>query len=182
METIYPVYQGENGIGEAELVPEGMYVRVLCRCRKREDGLYRFYLSGAKGELLLGVAEPIGNAMECVCRVTLRQIEALGEAERVVLRRSFSFDTAEKQTFRAVLPPRLIERFPDLAGRTDILCAEETDGGYRIAVPFRPNAPLALTACFCLMRLETVQGTPYAVLTLDAEGEPIFPPALTENS
>ena len=176
MEQRFPL---EGGRGWLEMRSEGP--RAVCTVCLPNDGrgLYKAYLTGAEGELLLGTLLP--------------------ENGRLGLRRTFSLDELGR---RGVWPPlggevRLsfaagspgqgtpegwtCERAPArlmgeallsaaLEGRSALLRREEA--GFSLALPFDTGRPFALPLLFCFARTEDLAGRSYAVFPFRADGMP----------
>ena len=68
--------------GEVLLTPEGSRTIIRAAMEDPEDGLYRAWLVGDRGELALGVMEPGGGKLTACRRVYRRDVESLGVLRR----------------------------------------------------------------------------------------------------
>ena len=138
-----------------------------------DDGLYRAYLRGGNGELLLGVLEPRDGALRAEKRLSAAELAALGTIRDARARRSFSF-AAERWESVGEAP-----LFADAALSRRVSAIRggkyRRDGrGIRLALPYAPERPFPLVERFCFAQIRAVEGQLCAVYCLDAQGFPIF--------
>ena len=58
MENCYEVYLGDRPAGKVQLIVNGLYVRVICRCLVPKDQVYRLYLVCGGHKENIGVVVP----------------------------------------------------------------------------------------------------------------------------
>ena len=151
-------------------------IREGCACARAsllDDGLYRAYLRGQNGEMLLGVLEPYDGVLRAEKRLPAAKLAALGTIRDAQARRSFSF-AAEKW-----------ERVPEVPLFADAALSRRVaaipGGRYRrdgrgtcLAFPYAPDRAFPLIERFCFAQIRAVEGQLCAVYCLDEQGFPIF--------
>lgn len=146
----YPVCLEDRRVGTlyACAAPDGAELRSVCRA---ERGLYRLYVRGSGGEVLLGVTED-GCLRRCFSRELLLPA---GELRCAVLRRC---GEAPRQ-------PDLLRRLPPQAQiiRRDRLT--------EVVIPRREDAPFPLEELFCFARAEAGRVT----YLFNGAGRPVMP-------
>lgn len=167
-----------KGGGTLALRQEG--TRLCLDARRRLDGrgLYKVWLLGQRGgRLLLGAMTPEGQELRLKRVISQAEAERAGcwpvaGAEAVL---AFAFSNADTGTWYREQDPRRLTLDPVLREQLKgpMLCRRGRDG-FRLAAPFRLDGPVALTALFCLARLERIEGRPHLVWDFDREGRPKF--------
>lgn len=61
MEGCYEVYFGNQSAGKVQLIRQGLYYRVICRCRVPGDQVFRLYAVQGNRRENLGVVIPDGD-------------------------------------------------------------------------------------------------------------------------
>ena len=61
LEGSYEVYQGTKPVGKVQLVKQGLYCRIQCRCRPEGQQVHRLYVLSDTGRENLGVVVPEGD-------------------------------------------------------------------------------------------------------------------------
>lgn len=137
------------------------------------DGLYRAFLQGPAGELLLGVLEPAGAELRLCRRFYSRDVAALGTPLRGESRRSFAFEGGDH--WRETVCPMELFREEFLRRRLKtIRRAWWRREGERLilALPLERGRPFPLEALFCLAQIRRVEGRTCAVYAFLGE-EPV---------
>ena len=145
--------------GEVLLTPEGSRTIIRAAMEDPEDGLYRAWLVGDRGELALGVMEPGGGKLTACRRVYRRDVESLGVLRRGEARCSFHFGGEEP--WRETGCPAGLFRSPFFQSRLRRFGRAWRRGeGERLelALPLEEGQPFPLEPLFCLGRLELVAG------------------------
>lgn len=140
-----------------------------------EDGLYRAFLVGEKGELPLGVMEPKSGQLRVTRRLYSRDIAALGRLERGEARLSFRFKESGWQEAEDLGE---VSAVPELRSRL-----RKIPRGWRrregerlmLAVPLEKGQPFPLESLFCMARVVRVEGKLCAVYAFDQQGRPLLP-------
>ena len=101
----YPVCLADSCVGTLYVCPRGEETELRAVCRGTEKGLYRLYVQGNRGEVLLGVTED-GGLRRCFSRELLAPA---GELRRGVLR---PWTARQGRCVRALVPWREGEPFP----------------------------------------------------------------------
>ena len=106
----YPVCLADSCVGTLYVCPRGEETELRAVCRGTEKGLYRLYVQGNRGEVLLGVTED-GGLRRCFSRELLAPA---GELRRGVLRPCGGEAPTARQgrCVRALVPWREGEPFP----------------------------------------------------------------------
>ena len=127
------------------------------------DGLYRAFLVGERGELPLGVMEPVEGRLTVSRRLYSRDIAALGRLERGEARLSFRF---EESAWQSTNDPAEASAVPELHGRLR---------KFPRAWRRREGERLLLATLFCLARVLRVEGRLCAVYAFGRQGQPLPP-------
>ena len=61
LEGYYEVYLGNHAAGKVQILRQGLYCRVICRCRIDSDQVYRLYAVSEDSRENLGVVVPEGD-------------------------------------------------------------------------------------------------------------------------
>ena len=109
----YPVCLADSCVGTLYVCPRGEETELRAVCRGTEKGLYRLYVQGNRGEVLLGVTED-GGLRRCFSRELLAPA---GELRRGVLR-PCGGEAPERRGF--------LSRLPEMAGA---VCERWSRGG-----------------------------------------------------
>ena len=159
--------------GEVLLTPEGSRTIIRAAMEDPEDGLYRAWLVGDRGELALGVMEPGGGKLTACRRVYRRDVESLGVLRRGEARCSFRF--GGETPWRETGCPAAMFRTPFLRsrlGRFGRAWHRREGERLELALPLEAAGPFPLEALFCLGRLERVEGRECVVYAFQGE-EPV---------
>lgn len=73
MEGCYEVYLGKDLAGKVQIIQEGLYCRIICRCQADTDQIYRLYAVSDKQKENLGVLIPDGDGLLLNKRVPLKR-------------------------------------------------------------------------------------------------------------
>ena len=172
MERVKLCCGGETA-GEVTLCPEGARTVVRASMADPGDGLYRAWLVGERGELPLGVMEPVGDRLAACRRMYRRDIEGLGPLRRGEARCSFRFDG--ETPWRETGCPAVLFRSSFLQSRLrrfDRAWYRREGERLELALPLGEASPFPLESLFCLGRLETVEGHSCVVYAFRGE-EPV---------
>jgi len=168
----YPVLLDDRPVGELSVIPEGLYIRFSARCPLPEEGLWRAWAVGERGELCLGVLEPEGR-QGAVCRRFSRQSAA--PAGRILRGEVRTARDAENWT--PVPVPDQLFRAPWLRQRL-----KETQGALTrragelryLALPYDKRRPFPMATLFCFARLREIGTGIYVVYAFDKDERPVF--------
>ena len=168
--TSLPLRLDGHTAGEVRVREDGC---VTAECGRREDGLYRAYLTGTSGRALIGVLEPHGASLRASRRFSRGELASLGTLRGGQAVCSFLFDETDWQR---ITPPHFfaearLER--ERAACSGALFRREGKRRF-LALPYSPDAPFPIPELFCLARMRTVHGRCCAVYCVDAAGNPIF--------
>ncbi len=169
-----------RGGGRLLVREEGLTASFEAEMADDKQGLYKLFIAGQGGNLLLGTFMPEGG------RLTLRRAVPLAELRRRGVwpvtggeaRMSFSFgrDTPAVGWVRAENPARLMgDRLLSQAvyEQRGLLYRRE-EGGFSLAAPMERGRPFPMTPIFCFARLEKLPLGLYAIFCFNKHGCPIF--------
>lgn len=148
----YPVCLADSCVGTLYVCPRGEETELRAVCRGTEKGLYRLYVQGNRGEVLLGVTED-GGLRRCFSRELLAPA---GELRRGVLR-PCGGKAPERRGF--------LSRLPEMA-RT-----ARQGRCVRALVPWREGELFPIPELFCFASV----GQGRVTYLFDGEGRPIMP-------
>jgi len=146
------------------------------RVRRADDrrGLYKVWIHGMGGRLLLGTLAPEQGELCLRRRLSRSQLErdrcwpVLGG--EVVLAFSFGQDGWQREEHPERLVRDVVLR-QALKGQRMLL--QQTGSGFLLSAPFDTGRPFPLTPLFCLSRVEGGRQGRRAVFAFDREGNPI---------
>lgn len=58
----YPIFKGQEQLGKVQLLQEGLYYRVSCRCQRPGDQVYRLAAVCGGKKVNIGILVPMGDA------------------------------------------------------------------------------------------------------------------------
>lgn len=82
----YPVCLADSCVGTLYVCPRGEETELRAVCRGTEKGLYRLYVQGNRGEVLLGVTED-GGLRRCFSRELLAPARGIAPRRAAAVRR-----------------------------------------------------------------------------------------------
>lgn len=155
--------------------------RAICQaiCPADSRGLYKAWLKGPGGEILLGTLIPEGGALRLRRVLELSELKSRGawppENARIAMVYAFSKETP--------LPPDWC--WTDCPGRLledPMLCRclqkvrrallKRDLEGFILALPWSSREPFPLPPLFCLARIETLGGKRHALFRFSRQGRP----------
>lgn len=71
---VYPIYYGNQEVGEVQAKITGLYYHFLCRCIPPDSALYRIYLLDGTKEENLGICVPDGQYFSLSKKVPMKSI------------------------------------------------------------------------------------------------------------
>ena len=74
MDEQYEVFLSSKPVGKVQLIRQGLYCRVICRCLLPNDGVYRLYVQRDSGRENLGVVIPEGDGSFLDKRIPAKRI------------------------------------------------------------------------------------------------------------
>ncbi|MBR2935289.1 MAG: hypothetical protein IKB79_06900 [Oscillospiraceae bacterium] len=161
-----------TGGGTLTLWEDGELVHLqVCRPDDRR-GLYKVWVHGRQGRLLLGTLVPEGGALRLYRRLTRNQLERdccwpVTGGETVL---AFSF--GQDSWVREEHPERLVKDVvlrQALKGTAMLL--RRVEGGFRLSASFDTAHPFPITPLFCLSKVEGGR----VIFSFDREGNPVVP-------
>ena len=178
-----------EGGGRLSLREEGPRVRLEAARRDDGSGLYKVWVRGPGGEMLLGTLAPEGGELR-LCRTGSRTgLERAGcwpvAGGRAALTYRFPKPGEGERSWRPADDPGRLCRDPlvaeSLRGRPGF-CQRRAGEYTLLSAPCRPEEPFPLPILFCLARVERRGGRPWLVWAFDREGNPVVPSAGEEPS
>lgn len=173
-----------DGGGTLTVCQDQNRVRLLAERPMDGRGLYKVWLRGRGGRLMLGTLAPEQGLLRLQRTLSVRELEQSGcwpvaGAEAVL---SFSFQESGGGWYCEPHPEKMVHD-PELKRQFhgSMLCRRERNG-FHLAVPFRTDGPLTLETLFCLGHLEKIQGKPHLVWNFTEDGDPKLPTTEREVS
>lgn len=162
-----------EGGGQLSIEQDGGFVR--CEVARPNDGqgIYKVWLTGAGGKLLLGTLAPEGDALRLCRRVSRDSLVRAGcwpvAGGECVL--AFTFGLG-KGWQREPADRRMTDPVLRQAARGLSALVQGDGDGFRLAFSFDSARPFCLAPAFCLARVEQVEGRLCAVFSFDGQGRP----------
>ncbi len=73
MEGCYEVYLGNAAVGKVQILPEGLYLRITCRCAAPQDQIYRLCAEIGDRRESIGVVVPEGDGLRLTKRIPAKR-------------------------------------------------------------------------------------------------------------
>lgn len=164
-----------EGGGQLTVREEGPRVRLEV-WRRGGAGIYKVWLRGARGRMLLGTLAPELGGLSLVRRLSRQSLERAGcwpitGGETVLVQAMSQPSVRWEQACQVqeLLRDPILRR---CAGEVQGLLLRRTGEGFDLAAPYDPFRPFPMEPLFCLAGMEQVQGAPYVVFSFDEEGRP----------
>jgi len=164
-----------EGGGQLTVREEGPRVR-LEAWRRYGAGIYKVWLRGGGGRMLLGTLAPDRGGLSLVRTLSRQSLEHAG-----------CWPITGGETVAARMAPQPSARWEPAGQVQELLrdpilrrCAAETQGlllrrtgeGFDLAAPYDPLRPFPMAPLFCLAQVEQLRGQPYVIFSFDGEGTP----------
>lgn len=173
-----------EGGGWLEVREDGTRARLRVQRGLDGAGIYKAWLRGAAGEMLLGTLAPEGQYLRLERTISLEALREGGCWPVTGGRTALTFSFAPQQS----PPPSRNWRWEHRPGRlfSDPVLAEaatgwgpmlwrEDEGGFQLAAPLDPLRPFPLTPIFCFAAAVAIEGRTHAMFSFTAQGTPRVP-------
>lgn len=154
--------------------------RVFFRCERplSRDGLYKVWIRGDGGEMLLGTLVPEGESLvlgRAVWPVELRRCGCWPvRGGRCVM--AFPFQNRQGDGWRwEDNPQRFVDEETAKLGQWRRMLLYKGKGELYLACPLRKELPVPLTALICLAKPELIRGELCLLWRFDSRGKPSLP-------
>ncbi len=173
-----------EGGGQLTVRDQGARVLLSVRRPMEKGGLYKAWIRGGQGELLLGTLAPESQVLTLNRTLSRSTLEQAGcwpvTGGRTAM--AFSFDGTTEPAARtgwhwsSCPAQRLADPvLAQSAGELGPLLLREDGEGFQLAAPFDPRRTFPLTALFCLAQTAQIDGQTHAVFSFDRQGRPRLP-------
>lgn len=166
------LYRSGQVVGELTAEPEGLYFRFHARCDLCGEGMFRAFAVGQRGEVPLGVLEPVSGQLQLSRCLSRGQLAPAGQLLRGEVRRC----GGEEERAWQLPPEEVWERMP-LCRRLDRRQGalwQEKEQRLCLALPYEPSQAFPLPELFCLARVKRIGDQYYVVYTFDRQGRPVI--------
>ena len=169
----FPLLWEGKPSGELVTEREALYTWFTARCKRPREGIWCAWVIGNRGELRIGVLEPMGNQAVIRRRFSDRMTQPLGKIVRGEIRSA----SAETVDWEAITEPGQLFRTPwlrrQLRGMGGTLTRKE--GGKRfLALPYDQKSHFPLPALFCFAHIKYIREQSYVVYVFDDKEWPLF--------
>ncbi len=173
-----------EGGGQLEVREEGAQVHLSVRRGLDGAGLYKVWVRGDQGELMLGTLIPDGRYLRLERTMSRDSLAAGGcwpiAGGKTVLAFTFSQQEEEKKQadWRWEHRPSLRLHDPVLreaAAAWGSMLIREDQRGFQLAAPLDPYRPFPITPLFCFGQPVRVDGQTHVAFSFDVEGNPRAP-------
>lgn len=161
---------------------DGMRCVLCAEAPDNRQGLYKVYVQGAAGQMLLGTMMPEGNMLRLRRSMSIAELRRQGcwplkgaEAEL-----SFAFDGAREAVPEgweiAKSPDTLVEDevLRQCVGHARGLLLRREENGFLLAAPYGERSPFPLTPLFCFASLRQIGHRRYVFYRFSRDGKPKF--------
>ena len=169
-----------EGGGRLRLWEEG--ARVLFRCERGlcADGIYKVWLRGDGGEMLLGALVPEDGMLRLCRALSVTQLRQCGcwpvRGARCVLAYPFRRQNSGSDGwYWEEDPARFVNRETRELGEWRRMLCRKSQDGTQLACPVKADAPIGLVHLFCLAQVRQVRGEMCLVWQFTPDGVPSSP-------
>ena len=74
MERCYEVMYGNDAIGKVQVIPQGLYCRIICRCRGTHEQVLRLFADAQGHRENLGVLIPEGDGLVLDRKIPIKRL------------------------------------------------------------------------------------------------------------
>ena len=167
----------EHG-GRLRVWEEGTRVLFRCETPLRTDGIYKVWLRGDGGEMLLGALVPEGGMLRLCRTLSVGELRRCGCWPVRSARWGMAYPFRQQQTgdgwYWEEDPCRFVDRETRELGQWCRMLCRKRQNGTDLACPVKHDAPIALVHLFCLAQVEQLRGEKFFVWHFDADGTPSF--------
>lgn len=171
-----------EGGGTLSLREEGPRVHLEAARPDDGRGLYKAWVRGRQGSLLLGTLAPEAGGLRLRRTVSRSSLGQAGcwpvTGGNCVLTYPFPGAGGPGSVWAPEPLPERLCRDPlvkeSLRGRSGF-CGRRDGALCLLSAPFRPDRPFPIPVLFCLARVESRGGRPWLVWAFDLEGTPVLP-------
>lgn len=167
-----------SGGGRLRLWEEGGRVCFRCECELLRDGLYKVWLRGDGGEMLLGTLTPDGGNLQLCRAVSREELRRHGcwpvRAVRCAMAYPFQQRRQGDGWYWEDDPGRLVDEETRVLGQWRRMLCRKVGNMLELACPVKNSDPLPLSHLFCMAHPIQIQGELCLVWRFDGDGRPIF--------
>lgn len=154
--------------------------RVFFRAERKLDreGLYKVWIRGDGGEMLLGTLVPEGEHLALGRTVWPMELRQCGcwPVKGVKCVMAFRFHSSSGDGWRwEDHPERFVDRETARVGEWRRMLVYKGKDELYLACPFRNHTPIPLNTLFCLAKPKTIRGELCLLWRFDSEGKPCLP-------
>ena len=155
--------------------------RVFFRCERAmsRDGIYKVWVRGDGGEILLGTLAPEGDRLVLGRAIWQMELRRGGcwpvRGGRCCLAVAFGSKADRDGWYWEEEPARFVDKETAQMGEWQRMLARKREDGVELAVVWNAERPLPLAALFCLARSEQIRGELCLVWKFDGQGRPCLP-------
>ena len=168
-----------EGGGRIRFWEEGARVFFRCERELSTDGIYKVWLRGDEGGMLLGALVPEGGMLRLCRTLSVAELRRCGcwpvRGARCVMAYSFGRKNGGDGWYWEEDPGRFVDRETRMLGEWSRMLCRKIPDGTELAYPVRGNTPIQLVHLFCLAQLRQVRGEMCLVWRFSADGTPSFP-------
>ncbi len=167
-----------SGGGQMKLWEDGGRIFFSCRCPLYRDGLYKVWVQGDGGEMILGTLTPGDGALLLSRAITVGELRRCGcwpvRSARCGMVYPFRKQTQDEWCWEE-RPQRLVDDETRELGEWSRMLSRRQGEWLELAWPVGRNGPIPLAHLFCLACVRRIRGEPCLVWRFDAEGRPCLP-------
>lgn len=169
-----------EGRGKLRLWEDGGRVFFRCERGLSGEGIYKVWIWGDGGEMLLGTLAPEGDKLVLGRAVWQMELRRCGcwPVRGGRCRLAVPFGTRQPDGwYWEDDPARFVDEETAHLGEWRRMLARRTKEGAELAIPWRREESIPLAALFCLARVEQIRGECCLAWKFDSGGKPCLLPA-----
>lgn len=167
------------GGGTLHMWEDGGRIFFRCESELKRDGLYKVWIRGSGGEMLLGTLTPAGEKLSLYRALTPLELRRYGcwpiQSARCVMVYAFRGDKQRDDWTLEDNPGRLVNEETRKFGEWRRMLCRKKEDWLELAYPVRKDAALPLSHLFCLAVPMRIHGEMCLVWRFNREGEPYLP-------
>lgn len=168
-----------EGGGRLTFREEGIQVRMEAARPDDRRGLYKVWIRGSRGRLLLGTLAPEQGELRLCRRLSRHSLEQSGCWPLTGGEAALAFPFGQKRTgwVRTDHPEKLLRDgvLRKSAADSAPMLLRQGEAGFRLAARYDSGRPFPLIPLFCMAEVGEIQERPYLIFSFDGEGNPVPP-------
>ena len=175
-----------TGGGRLRLWEDGGRVCFRCEDELHRDGLYKVWICGDRGEMLLGTMTPESGRLLLCRTVSREELRRCGcwpvRSARCVMAYPFQQRRQGDGWYWEENPRRLVDEETRKLGEWRRMLCRKGEDFSELAWPVKNGESLPLSHLFCLACPQRIRGELCLIWRFDGQGQPCFPQKVSSET